>query len=496
MSQQAPETVWTPGADVTQTQIAEFARQASVIAGRDLSTYTELWRWSITELEQFWSLVWTFFDVTSDTPYAEVLSDRQLPGARWFGGATLNYAEHALRGDEGATALVEVDESGKFVQTTLAALRAEVAGMAAALRNVGVSSGDRVVGYLPNSRTAVVAFLACASMGAVWSCCAQDYGASAAADRFAQLEPMVLVSADGYVFAGKTADRRAATAELVAHLPSLRQVIHVSHVGLGEPTPISVPSLAWSDVVETPAELIIENVPADHPLWALFSSGTTGKPKAIVHGHGGVLLEHLKSLGLHLDLRAGETLFWYTSTNWMMWNLNVSGLLMGATVVLYDGSPTYPGPDRLWQVVEDTHASIFGTSPGFLLASEKAGLRPGEQHDLSGLRGIGSTGSTLHQSAYTWVHDVVSPRVQLNSTSGGTDMVCAFVGCAPNLPVVVGEISGPMLGVALAAYNPDGRSVRGEVGELVITEPMPSMPLRFWNDPDGRRYYEAYFDTY
>lgn len=496
MKQPAPEPLWSPGPEVADTQIVEFARQAARIAGRDLSNYLELWRWSTTELEQFWSLVWTFFGVRSATSYTEVLSDHDLPGARWFGGATLNYVEHALRGDGKRAALIEVDEAGKHEETTLAQLRVEVAGIAATLRRLGVQPGERIVGYLPNSRAAVVAFMAAASLGAVWSSCAQDYGAAAAGDRFAQLEPAVLFAADGYIFGGKTADRRDTTAELVALLPSLRAVIHVSHLGLGEPTPVSIPALGWSEAVAAPGVLAIVNVAFDHPLWVLFSSGTTGKPKGIVHGHGGVLLEHLKSLGLHLDLGPRDTLFWYTSTNWMMWNLTLSGLLTGSTVVLYDGSPAHPGPDRLWQVVEGTGVSVFGTSPGFLLASEKAELHPGSEHDLSALRSIGVTGSALHSSAYGWVRDAVSPRVQLNSTSGGTDTVCAFVGGAPTLPVVSGEISGPMLGVALDAYGPDGRSLRNEVGELVITEPMPSMPLHFWDDPDGSRYRAAYFETY
>jgi len=496
MTQQAPEPIWSPGPDAAHTQIVDFARQGGEIAGRDLSSYDELWRWSTTELEQFWTLVWTYFGVRSATPYTEVLSGHELPGAQWFTGATLNYVEHALRGDASATALIEVDESGKQQTTTLGALRAEVAGVAATLRKLGAQSGDRVIGYLPNSRAAVVAFLATASMGAVWSCCAQDYGASAAADRFAQLRPTVLIAADGYTFGGKTADRRAATAELVAGLPTLRAVVHVSHVGLGEPTPIGVPTLAWADAVAAPGVLAIDNVAFDHPLWVLFSSGTTGKPKGIVHGHGGVLLEHLKALGLQLDLGSVDTVFWYTSTNWMMWNLTVSALLLGSAVVLYDGSPAHPGPDRLWQVVEGAGVSVFGTSPGFLLASEKAGLRPGEQHDLSALRGIGVTGSALHHSAYEWVRTAVSPDVQLSSTSGGTDVVCAFVGGAPTLPVVAGEISGIALGVALDAYGPAGESLREQVGELVVTEPMPSMPVYFWDDPDGARYHQAYFETY
>ncbi|MGZ4587477.1 MAG: acetoacetate--CoA ligase, partial [Mycobacteriaceae bacterium] len=308
--------------------------------------------------------------------------------------------------------------------------------------------------------------------------------------------PTVLIAADGYVFGGKTVDRREATAELVAGLPTLQAVIHVSHIGVGEPVSIDLPTLAWEDAVAMPGVLAIEDVPFDHPLWVLFSSGTTGKPKGIVHGHGGVLLEHLKSLGLHLNLSPSDTVFWYTSTNWMMWNLTVSGLLMSSAVVLYDGNPAYPGPDRLWQVVEDAGVNVFGTSPGFLLASEKAGLVPGEQHDLSALRAIGVTGSALHQSAYEWVRTAVSPRVQLNSTSGGTDVVCAFVGSAPTLPVFAGEISAAALGVALDAYGPAGESLRGEVGELVVTQPMPSMPVYFWDDPDGARYRQAYFETY
>jgi len=496
MTQQAPAPVWAPGPDVADTQIVEFARLAGQIAGRDLSSYDELWRWSITELAQFWTLVWSYFGVRSATLHTEVLSSHELPGAQWFSGATLNYVEHALRGDASATALIEVDESGKQQASTLGALRTEVAGVAATLRKLGVQPGDRVIGYLPNSRVAVVAFLATASMGAVWSCCAQDYGASAATDRFAQLRPTVLIAADGYTFGGRTADRRDATAELVAGLPSLRAVVHVSHVGLGEPTSIGVPSLAWADAVATPGVLAIENVAFDHPLWVLFSSGTTGKPKGIVHGHGGVLLEHLKSLGLQLDLSSKDTVFWYTSTNWMMWNLTVSALLLGSAVVLYDGSPAHPGPERLWQVVQGAGVSVFGTSPGFLLASEKASLRPGEQHNLSALRGIGVTGSALHHSAYEWVRTAVSPDVQLSSTSGGTDVVCAFVGGAPTLPVVAGEISGIALGVAMDAYGPAGESLRNEVGELVVTEPMPSMPVYFWGDPDGTRYHQAYFETY
>lgn len=493
------QPIWTPGPDAAHTRIVAFARAASARSGRDLSSYAALQSWSASELEQFWSLVWEHFEVSSPTPVHQVLTTREMPGAQWFTGTRLSYVEHALRGDPDSRAVVETDETGRVQATTLGELRGEVAAVAATLRRLGVAAGDRVIGYLPTTRVSLVAFLATASLGAVWSCCGQDYGAAAAADRFAQLRPSVLVAADGYTFAGTTHDRRAATAELAAALPTLRAVLAVDNVGAGpalvvEPDGVEV--VSWADAVAVRAELDVLAVDFDHPLWVLFSSGTTGKPKGIVHGHGGVLLAHLAALGLNHDLSSGDTFFWYTTTNWMMWNLNVGGLLLGATVVLHDGSPLHPGPDALWSLVEQVGVTTLGLSPGLLLAHEKAGLTPGADHDLRALRTIGVTGSTLHLSAWGWVRDAISPRVQVVATSGGTDVACGFVGGAPTLPVVAGEISAAALGVALDAFDPAGKPVRDQVGELVVTAPMPSMPLYFWNDEDGSRYRTAYFDTY
>ena len=495
MTQPASQPVWTPGPEAADSRIVAFAREASARAGRDLSAYADLQTWSSTELEAFWTLVWTTFDVRSTTPVGEVLTSRELPGARWFTGARLSYVEHALRGDPDARAVIEVDEAGREHVTTTSELRAEVASVAATLRGLGVVPGDRVVGYLPNTRVSVVAFLATASLGAVWSACGQDYGPSAAADRFGQLRPTVLVAADGYTYGGTTHDRRAATAELAAALPTLRAVLVADVVGAGEPLVSTAPVQDWAQVLAQPAELEILDVTFDHPLWVLFSSGTTGKPKGIVHGHGGILLAHLAALGLNLDLGERDTFFWYTSTNWMMWNLNVGGLLVGAAVVLYDGSPTHPRSSHLWREVAQLGVTVFGVSPGLLLAWEKEGLDP-EQLDLRALRTLGVTGSTLHGSAFPWVRDHVGPRVQVVPTSGGTDVACGFVGSAPTLPVVEGEIAAAALGVALDAYGPHGESLRDEVGELVVTAPMPSMPVGFWDDPDGSRYRAAYFETY
>ncbi|MCS7478490.1 acetoacetate--CoA ligase [Umezawaea endophytica] len=480
------DPIWRPdpGSDPA---IGRFAR----LVGRSPSDYHELWRWSVDDLEGFWGAVWNFFDVASDRGFDRVLEDERMPGARWFPGSRLNYAEHVLRGGGAGPALIAVTEDGTTTAVTWPELRAQVAAFAGWLRGQGVGAGDRVVGYLPNAAPTVVAFLAAASIGAVWSVCGQDYGADGAAARFGQLDPTVLVTADGYRFNGRVHDRRSDAARLRDLLPTVRVTVLVDHVGTpGDPTMVP-----WAEAVATQAPPWFDRVDFDAPLWVLFSSGTTGAPKGIVHGHGGVLLEHLKLAGLHLDLRAGDRFLWYTTTNWMMWNLAVSGLLVDATVVLYDGSPAFPGPDRLWRLAAEHRVSILGVSPGYLLACAKAGVEPGA-FDLGALRVVGSTGAPLPESCYHWVADHVGPSVQLASTTGGTDVVSGFAGSAPTTPVRPGEISAPLLGVALEAWDADGKSVVAEVGELVVTKPMPSMPVGFWNDPDGTRYRDAYFTTY
>ncbi|MFI5972826.1 acetoacetate--CoA ligase [Streptomyces sp. NPDC051452] len=484
------------------SRIADFARWAARHAGvqglQDPTDYQALHRWSVTDLEGFWAAVWAYFDIDATTPYERVLDEETMPGARWFPGATLNYVHHALRNlHPDAPAITALDETGAGSDITGRELRARVASVAATLRDLGVGMGDRVVGYLPNTPHAVIAFLAAASLGAVWSVCGQDYAPKAAADRFAQLEPTVLITADGYLFNGTTHDRRAASLDLAAALPTLNATILVNHAGLAWAGPqTSGRTIPWQDAVTRTEHLSLTPVPFDHPLWIVFSSGTTGLPKGIVHGHGGVLLEHLKTLGLHCDLGVGDRLLWYTTTHWMMWNLVVSTLLTGATTCTYDGSPApVARPDILWELAARHKVTVFGTSPQYLLATAKLGVEPAV-HDLSSIRAIGCTGSALPASAYPWVRDHVGADVQLASTSGGTDVVSGFAGSATTTPVWAGELSAPNLGVALAAYDEDGRPVLDRVGELVVTRPMPSMPLYFWNDPDGSRYRDTYFSAY
>ncbi|MFJ9626933.1 acetoacetate--CoA ligase [Streptomyces sp. NPDC101175] len=495
MTTPQPTPFWTPDPEsAANSRMADFARRA----GLDPADHLALHRWSVTDLEGFWGAVWDYFDIDADTPYDRVLAEETMPGARWFTGATLNYAHHALRrpGDDDV-AIVALDETGSSHEVTGGRLRAQVASVAATLRDLGVGQGDRVVGYLPNTPHAIVAFLAAASLGAVWSVCGQDYAPRAAADRFAQLEPTVLIAADGYLFNGTTHDRREAALQLARALPTLKATVLVDHVGLPGLS-ADYPSLivSWEDAATRTEQLACTPVPFDHPLWVVFSSGTTGLPKGIVHGHGGILLEHLKTLGLQSDLGPGDRLLWYTTTHWMMWNLVVSTLLTGATTCTYDGSPALlTRPDILWELAARHRVTLFGTSPQYLLGMAKFGIDP-SVHDLSALRAVGCTGSALPASAHPWVRDHLGDRVQLASVSGGTDVVSGFAGGAPLAPVWAGELSTPCLGVALAAYDEEGYPVVDQVGELVVTRPMPSMPLYFWNDPDGTRYREAYFSAY
>ncbi|MGY4648021.1 acetoacetate--CoA ligase [Mycobacterium sp. URHB0021] len=480
MSDEVESPQWEPTPEgIARARITDFARFAQERAGAPVGDYRSLWRWSVDHPEAFWGLLWEYFDL-GDRPDV-VLENAQMPGARWFPGVRLNYVDQVIRNARtDRPAIIHVAEGGSTSWITWAELLGRTAAFARHLRTLGVTAGDRVVGYLPNIPEAVIAFLAAASIGAVWSACGQDYSAKAALDRLGQLEPVVLVTVDGYTFGGKTHDKRDDIAALQAGLPTLRATA-------------STAELAGR---LDPAELHTEPVDFDHPLWVLFSSGTTGLPKGIMHGHGGVVLEHLKALALQGDIGPDDTFFWYTSPSWMMWNFQVAGLLVGATIVCYEGSPSAPRPDALWEIAARIGATVLGTSPGYVLGCAKAGAVPRREHDLSALRTVGITGSSLPSSSSLWLRDNVGNGVQVASISGGTDVVSAFIGGVPTVPVWPGELSAPYLGVALDSWDESGNPVRGEVGELVITQPMPSMPVAFWRDPDGSRYRAAYFEMF
>ncbi|MDI9952711.1 MULTISPECIES: acetoacetate--CoA ligase [Rhodococcus] len=486
---------WVPTeSDVCDAVVTDFARFVARRHSVRVDDYRALWRWSVADPAAFWQDVWDYFDIRSATDPGPALADDAMPGAVWFPGATLNYVDHVFRNARpGTPAILYAGEGATDISVGWDELRSAVAGLAATLREHGVGVGDRVVGYLPNIPEAVVAFLATASLGAVWAACGQDYSAPAALDRLGQLEPKALITADGYRFGGKEHDRLAASADLRGGLPSLALTVVVPRL---DPDAAVDGTLTWAEATGRDAALESVAVPFDHPLWVVFSSGTTGLPKGIVHGHGGVLLEHVKSLALQLDIGRDDTLFWYTSPSWMMWNFQTAGLLVGATIVCYDGSPSYPTPDALWSLVSRLGVTVVGTSPGYVLACDKAGVVPVREHDLSALRAVGVTGSTLPAASSLWLSENVGRRVPVVSITGGTDVVSAFVGGARNVPVWPGELSAPCLGVAVDAFDESGQPVRGEVGELVVTAPMPSMPVSFWNDPDGKRYREAYFDVF
>jgi len=530
----APALLWSPSRErVLRSNLVRYEHWLIEHRGLDFHTYDDLWRWSVTELDAFWSSIWEFFAVAPGAAPAPALAERRMPGARWFPSAELNYAEVALRRRDHHPAIVFGGEDGALGTISYAELGRQVAAAAAGLRRLGVGRGDRVAAFLPNVPQTVVALLATASLGAVWSSCAPEFGVSSVVDRFQQIEPKVLLAVQGYRYNGKVHDRRDALAEIRRRLPTLRATVLVpSPVGgpggsrsETKPAPqeraarasaVALPAgqpavaarstrapqpggevLTWQELLAGEAgEPEPRPVPFDHPLWILYSSGTTGLPKPIVQGHGGIVLEHLKSLALHLDLTPADRFFWFTTTGWMMWNFLVGGLLLGATVLLWDGSPGHPDMLALWRFAAATGMTYFGTSAAYVLACQKAGVEPGRDADLAALHSIGSTGSPLPPEGFAWLYRHVSDDVLVGSVSGGTDVCTAFVTSAPVLPVYAGELQCRALGSKVEAFDEQGRSLVGQVGELVVTEPLPSMPLFFWNDPDGERYRDSYFATY
>jgi acetoacetyl-CoA synthetase len=535
--------LWEPDErTVHEARITRFMGWLASERGQGgFARYEDLWQWSVTEPGAFWGAVWDYFEVLGDRGgAAEVLTGTVMPDVAWFEGATLNYARNALRTawtDPGRTAIIYESERSRGGTLTYAELAQQVAQAARGLRALGVRRGDRVAALLPNVPEAVIGLLATASLGAIWSSCSPDFGARSVIDRFAQIEPKVLIACDGYAYGGKEFSRADMIRDVTAALPGQPTLVLVDVLargGLylsGGATPLDPPILGGSLSPQTPSappilggslspqtpsapsapsvmdwddllagegerEPEFEEVPFAHPLWVVYSSGTTGLPKPIMHGHGGIVLEHLKALSFHQDLKPGDVFTWYTTTGWMMWNYLVGGLLAGLTIVLYDGSATYPATDRLWRLTAEHGITYLGVGAPYLVACMKAGLHPGQKHDLSALRAIGSTGSPLPPEAFGWVYSDVKRDLLLGSFSGGTDLCTGFVGPSPLLPVRAGVISGRCLGAEVEAYDEDGKPVIGQVGELVITQPMPSMPVGFWNDPDGLRYRESYFDTY
>ncbi|MEO0950285.1 MAG: acetoacetate--CoA ligase [Pseudomonadota bacterium] len=499
-----PTALWQPDAALRAT--ANVTRFAQAL-GRDYDCppedYAALWQWSVDDPGRFWRALARYYDVLPEEQSEPALADATMPGAQWFPNATLNYVDvvwrHARR--DGPAVLCQ-PESGELMSLSWAELQRQAMALASTLRELGVERGDRVVAYLNNVPECIVAFHAVAALGATWSVCSPDLGAQGVLDRFQQIEPKVLIACDGYHYGGRDFARAEVVAELVDGLPTLAGLVTLERVGGTEIASVA-PSDArpfqqvdWRAAIAGDATFEAESVPFDHPLWIVYSSGTTGKPKAIVHGHGGIVLEHLKQVGLQLDLNPGDRFMWFSSTAWMMWNYNIAGLLIGVTVCLYDGNPGKPDLNRLWQVVDTLDIDFFGAGAAYFEACKNAGLTPGKTWALARLRGMGSTGSPLAPDVFDWIYEAVGSDIFLSSISGGTDFATACVGGAPTVPVWRGEISCRSLGCAVEAWDEAGNGVTDTVGELVITAPMPSMPLAFWNDADGARYRDAYFDTY
>ena len=483
-----PELLWTPSEErVDRAELTRYQAWLAESRGLRFGSYEQLWQWSVDDLSAFWSSIVEFFQIRFEEPCRAVLGSSQMPGAEWFPGSRLSYAEHIFRGkDPDAVALQSASELRPLIEWTWDRLRSEAAAIASGLRALGVGSGDRVAAYLPNIPETVAAFLACSSIGAVWSSAAPEFGARSVIDRFAQIEPKVLLAVDGYRYGGNDYSRRDTVREIADSMPSLRRAVTLGYLdGSG-----------WEDGFLGSDPLEFAPLPFDHPLWVLYSSGTTGLPKPIVHDAGGILLEQTKKAHLHLDAQAGDHLFWFTTTGWMMWNFLVGVLLTDASIVLFDGNPGHPDLGALWDLAADTEITCFGTSAAFIAGCMKASIAPRDGRELSKLRAVGSTGSPLAPEGFRWIYDQLGSDTWLFSTSGGTDLCTAFVGGVPTLPVYLGELQARSLGASVEAWDPSGRPLVGEVGELVITKPMPSMPIFFWGDEDGSRYRESYFEQY
>lgn len=499
MTDPSPTLLWQPSDSMrNDSRIAHYRQWLTEQQGLQFADYHELWQWSVDQPADFWESIWTYFNVKSYTPYREVMSADPMPKTRWFDGATLNYAEHLCRhkADE-QTAIIFQSESQSLTRISWQQLKREAGSLRTFLKKAGVESGDRVVAYLPNIPEAITAFLATCSIGAVWSSCSPDFGSGSVADRFQQIEPKVLIAVDGYQYGGKAFDRRETVLEIARQLPTLERIIFLPYLDKRAVLDKEDLVVNWAEIMDQySGPLTFEPVPFDHPIWVLYSSGTTGNPKAITHSQGGVLLEHYKYLAFHNDVRAGENFFWFSTTGWMMWNFLQASFLLDATLVLYDGSPGYPNINVLWELAARAPIHHFGTGAPYLVACMRQELSPGRDLDLSELRSVGSTGSPLPPEAFDWCYNSLKEDIWLCSMSGGTDVCTAFVGGSPLLPVYEGEIQCRALGCALYAWDEMGEPVINEVGEMVITKAMPSMPIYFWNDPGGDRYRASYFEMY
>jgi len=490
--------LWQPSPErLKNARLTAYMAWLLKTRGLAFADYNALWQWSVDELEAFWASIWEYYEIKASAPYKQVLKERKMPRSVWFEGARLNYAEHCLRHAAGdRPAIIFESELRARTEVSWDELKRQVAALANALKKLGVKPGDRVVAYMPNIPQTVVALLAVASIGAIWSSASPDMGHVSVIDRFRQIEPRVMLAVDGYRYGGRDFDRREIVREILSHLPSVEKLVLVPYLDLATDVSLFPQAMTWADAMATPGPLEFAQVPFDHPLWVVYSSGTTGMPKPIVHGHGGTVIETIKANDLHLDLKPGDRFFWFSSTNWIIWNLMVNTMLSGCTIIQYDGNPATPDISRLWDLAARTQTDVFGASAAYIAQCMKSGVQPRAAGDISRIRTVASSGSPLPVEGYQWVYDNVNSDLLLASISGGTDPGAAFVGACPILPQYAGEMQCRCLGVAVYAFDEAGRAVTDQVGELVCTLPMPSFPLFFWNDRDDRRYMESYFEMY